>query len=182
MSPLIERLFAVLDALEAARIPHAVGGAIALAFCTKDPRGTRDLDLNIFLEVDHAEMVLKALPDEIPWGQREVRLIRETGQVRLRWEDTPVDLFFNNLPLHEEVARGQVTGQLKGREIPVLDATSLVIFKAMFNRTKDWADIEEILAHSRSAVSEATNRVAELIGNDDPITRRLTDLLDPPGV
>ena len=38
MSSLVEKLFFILDALESAGIPHAVGGAIALAFCTRDGR------------------------------------------------------------------------------------------------------------------------------------------------
>jgi len=45
MSKIREMLWAVHDALERADIPRAVGGgAIALAYCTLRPRGTRDLD------------------------------------------------------------------------------------------------------------------------------------------
>lgn len=49
MSVLAERLLAVHDALADARLPHAIGGAIALGYCTEEPRGTRDLDVNVFV-------------------------------------------------------------------------------------------------------------------------------------
>lgn len=177
MSILIERLFAVHDALDNAGIPHAVGGAIALAYCTKNPRGTRDLDLNIFLGVDAAEEVLAALPAPVGYSSDDVEKVREVGQVRLWWGETPVDLFFNNLPLHEDVAAGKVLVQLEGKEIPVLDAASLVIFKAMFDRTKDWADIEEIFRHDPDAVAKAATKVSDLIGVDDHISRRLNGMV-----
>lgn len=177
MTVLVERLFAVHDALDQAGIPHAVGGAIALAYCTKDPRGTRDLDLNVFVGVEAAEQVLAALPDPIEWSPDDVGMIKRTGQVRLRWEETPVDLFFNNLPLHEEVAKGQVTVQLEGRQIPVLDGSALVVFKAMFDRSKDWVDIEEIFNHDPVAAAEGAARITELIGPDDHISKRLNELV-----
>lgn len=176
MSPLIEKLFAVHDAFGAAGIPHAVGGAIALAFTTRNPRGTRDLDLNIFLAPDQADRVLGALPPEVVRGRADVEEIHRHGQVRLWWDQTPVDLFFNTLPLHEDVAEGKVMAPLAGREIPILDAASLVIFKVMFDRAKDWVDVEEILTHDPDAVAEALPKVAGLIGPDDPITRRLAGL------
>lgn len=178
MSPLIAKLLAVHAAFEEAEIPHAVGGAIALAFATRDPRGTRDLDLNVFLKPDQAARVLAALPAGIEWSDADVEEIQRTGQVRLWWDDTPVDLFFNNLPLHEDVARGRVIVPLAGEQIPILDAGSLVIFKAMFDRPKDWVDIEEILVHDRGAVIDALERITSLIGAEDPISLRLKALLE----
>lgn len=181
MSRLVERLFAVLDALDSAGIPHAVGGAIALAFCTKDPRGTRDIDLNVFVGVEKAESVLASLPAEVDHDAEDAERIRKTGQVRLSWDETPIDLFFNNLPLHEEVAAGRVTVPLEGREIPVLDASSLVVFKSMFDRARDWVDIQDILEQDPVAVADASKRVSELLGADDPISQRLNRMLTATG-
>jgi len=47
----------------------------------------------------------------------------------------------------------------------------------MFDRTKDWADIEEILKHDPDAVVEAKEKLSDLIGGEDSITRRLNDLV-----
>ena len=44
-----ERLVALHRALARRRIPHAFGGAIALAYWTLDPRATSDIDINVFL-------------------------------------------------------------------------------------------------------------------------------------
>lgn len=172
------KLFAVHDALERAGIPHAVGGAINLVFCAERPRDTSDLDMNIFLGVDQAERVLGALPDAIAREDRDLATIAERGQVRLWWGETSVDLFFNNLPVHEEIARNRQTALLEEREIPIVDPASLVTFKAMFDRPADWLDIENIMALDRDPVEFAARRVAGLMGEDDPITARLNALLE----
>ena len=49
MSALGDQLLAVHDGLDAAGIPHAIGGAIALGYCVLEPRGTRDVDVNVFV-------------------------------------------------------------------------------------------------------------------------------------
>ncbi len=49
MTTLVEKVVALSDALTTAGVPHAFGGAIALAYCTEDPRGTRDVDVNAFV-------------------------------------------------------------------------------------------------------------------------------------
>lgn len=177
MSVLVERLFRVHDALETAGVPHAFGGAIALAYCTHDPRGTRDLDINIFLPVEEAPGVLRELPESVKVEDADLKAILRDGQVRLRWDDTPVDLFFNNLPFHEVVAQGVIEVPLEGRTIPVLDASSLVVFKAMFDRTRDWADIEAVVDWDRDAAAEGLSKLGELVGADETIYKRLEGLL-----
>lgn len=174
---LAEKVFAIHDALESAAIPHAVGGAIDLVFCTENPRRTSDVDINIFLPVEQAERTLAALPAEIARGPADAKTIRDSGQVRLWWELTSVDLFFNNLPVHEEAARTRRIARLDGRELPILDVASLVTFKAMFDRPTDWRDIEMIIAGNRDTVAPAAARVAEMLGDDDPVTRRLNAML-----
>jgi len=62
VSVLGRRLLAIHDALESGAIPHAFGGAIALAYCTEEPRGTRDLDVNVFVPPSDAAQVLGLLP------------------------------------------------------------------------------------------------------------------------
>lgn len=175
---LTEKLFAVHDALDLGGIPHAVGGAIDLVFCARRPRGTSDLDINIFLDAGQARRVLEALPAAVDRGQDDVRTVNERGQVRLWWEGTSLDLFFNNLPIHEQAARSCVTGRLGDREIPILDAASLVTFKAMFDRPADWSDIANIVDADPAPAVSAVGRIAGMMGEDDPVTRRLRALLD----
>ena len=62
MSELVEKLFAIHDSLTEASIAHAFGGAIALAYCVEEPRGTRDLDVNIFVDAAKAGRRSPACP------------------------------------------------------------------------------------------------------------------------
>jgi hypothetical protein len=177
MSELVDKLFAVHDALTAASLSHAFGGAISLAYCIEEPRGTRDLDVNVFSDASNAESVLAALPDRVSVSDDDVAAVLRDGQARLWWDDTPIDMFLNNLPLHEAVAAGVVWVPLAGREVPVLDCASLTIFKAFFDRTKDWADIEAIASATPEDIEEAAAAIADLVGEDNPAHRRLRSLL-----
>jgi hypothetical protein len=176
MSELVEKLFAIHDSLTEAGLAHAFGGAIALAYCTEEPRGTRDLDVNIFVDASEARSALAKLPQQITVRAGDVTAVVREGQARLWWGDTPIDVFLNNLPLHEEVAAGVVWVPLAGREIPVLDCVSLAIFKAFFDRTKDWADIEAIAIASPKDIEAAATTIADLVGEDDPAVARLKPL------
>lgn len=170
---LVEKLLAMHEALRARSLPHAFGGAIALAYCVQEPRGTRDLDLNIFVDAARAAEVLSALPDGVRVEKADIEKVKREGQTRLFWEGVPVDVFLNNLPLHEEVANGVVWVDMQGTQIPVLDCASLVIFKSFFARTRDWGDIEEVALATPEDVDAAVKAVADLVGEDDPSFRRL---------
>src|SRR6476646_7573165 len=97
MSELVGKLFAIHDSLTEAKLAHAFGGAIALAYCIEEPRGTRDLDVNIFAAPSDAEWALAALPDEIKVSPQDVEKAVEDGQRRLWWRDTPIDVFLSSM-------------------------------------------------------------------------------------
>jgi hypothetical protein len=171
VASLVEKLHVVHDALTAARLPHAFGGAIALAYCTFEPRGTRDLDVNIFVNQAEARETLAALPAEVVVDEFAIEQVLRDGQTRVWWDDTPVDVFLNNLPLHNRVAKGVRWKPLGGRDVPVLDCSSLALFKACFNRTKHWADIEAIADATAPDITAAADWLAELDPGDAAIPR-----------
>lgn len=173
MSELVDKLFVIHDALEAKSLPHAFGGAIALAYCVEEPRGTRDLDVNIFCDAGDAREVLGALPDEIKVTPADIEQVERDGQTRLFWDGVPIDVFLNNIPLHEAVSAAVVWVRLEGREAPVLDCASLVVFKSFFDRTKDWADIEAVAVATPEDIEVAMRTVAELVGEEDEAFLRL---------
>lgn len=178
MSELVDKLFALHDALKADSLPHAFGGAIALAYCVEEPRGTRDLDVNIFCDATDARRVLQALPPGVVRGADDVSRIERDGQARLFWDGVPIDVFLNNLPLHEEVSNAIVWVPLEGREAPVLDCASLVLFKSFFDRTKDWGDIEAVATATPEDIEIAARKLADLVGEDDEGYRRLAAIRD----
>jgi hypothetical protein len=173
MSELVDMLYAIHDALTAAGHGHAFGGAIALAYCVEEPRGTRDLDVNIFVDSSEAESVLAALPEGIRVRPKDIAAVERAGQARLDWDGTPIDVFLNNIPLHDAVASSVVWVPLEGRQAPVLDCASLAIFKAFFDRTKDWADLETIAQATPEDIETARTTIADLVGEDDPAVARL---------
>jgi len=65
MSILAQQLLTIHAALMAAGIPHAFGGAIALAYCTGEPRATIDLDINVFVPHIAPDGAIAALPDQV---------------------------------------------------------------------------------------------------------------------
>jgi hypothetical protein len=140
-----ERLVALHRALARRRIPHAFGGAIALAYWTLDPRGTSDIDVNVFVPASGAERVLRALPEGVAQPNGTAEAIARDGQIRLWWDEVPLDLFFDYVPIHEEAARNRRTVPFEGTRIPVLGPVELAVFKVMFDRTRDWADVEAML-------------------------------------
>lgn len=174
-SRLGERLLAVHAALDAARIPHAFGGAIALAYWTLEPRGTRDLDVNAFVPDRDHPLALAALPSQVVVpDEARVQLARD-GQARLWWDDTPIDLFLNTVAAHERATEGVRTVDFLGTAIPVLGALDLAVFKGMFDRTKDWADIEAMFAARTLDPRALRSRLLEMFPADDHRVVRVAD-------
>jgi hypothetical protein len=176
VSSLAQRLIAVHEALRGAGFEHAFGGAIALAYCTEEPRGTRDLDVNVFAEPERARQVLAALPAGVTVKPADVRAAERDGQVRVWWEDTPLDVFLDVHAFHREVAANVRLVPFAGREIPVLGCTAVVVFKALFDRTRDWADIEAIAEAGSADLTPAGAWVSALLGPNNSAARRLAAL------
>jgi hypothetical protein len=61
--------------------------------------------------------------------------------------------------------------------IPVLAPEHLAACKAIFNRTKDWIDVEQLLVGAPDADSaEAVGWLERILGHDDPRTERFAKL------
>jgi len=170
-----EKLVALHEALDAAAIPHAFGGAIALAYWTKDPRGTSDIDVNVFVPAAACETALAALPPEVGQPDGTIEAIARDGQIRLWWDRTPVDLFFDYVPVHADAARHARTVPFEATQIPVLGPIELAVFKAMFDRTRDWADIEAMFAAGTVTVDAVKTTLAALLPPDDRRFARLDE-------
>jgi len=172
-----ERIVAIHRSLSKAGIAHAFGGAIALAYATLDPRGTSDVDVNIFTPASAPERALAALPDGIRQPEGTAETIARDGQIRLWWDETPVDVFFDYVPLHDEAARHRRTVPFEGEQIPILGPVELAVFKIMFDRTRDWADLEAMLEAGTLDVAAVRSAVEELVSADDHRLARLDALV-----
>ena len=176
MSGLAEKIVALDRALTARAIPHAFGGALALAWCTQQPRATSDIDLNVFVAEDRAREVVEALPPEVAWSESDVVALERDGQARLWWANTPVDLFFNTTEYHDDVATRVHWEPFAGHELPFLACRDIAVFKAFFNRTRDWADLEDMAAAGTLDRARVLGVVAEYLGPADERLHRLREL------
>ena len=180
MSTLADRIVAVHRSLAKARLPHAFGGALALAWCTQRARGTIDIDVNVFVGVDRVDAVLAALPAGVVHTPADRDLLVRDGQARLWWERTPVDLFLDTTPFHADVALRARHERFNGASVPFLSCTDLAVFKAFFDRTKDWADLEEMALAGTLDRQRVVGVLAEYLGPDDPRVAKVLAL--PPEV
>ena len=137
-----EQIVAIERAFGEAGIPHAFGGAQALAYYGSI-RATHDIDVNVFLAASEGERVLAVLGDlGADVGNPGLRrLIERDEQVRVRWGVTPIDLFFAYDALHRSSMERRRRVDFLGDPIHVLSAEDLIVYKATFNRSKDWVDI-----------------------------------------
>lgn len=128
---------AVHRRLKEAGIPHAFGGAFALAYYGA-PRPTSDIDVNVFLPAQESEL-------------------------RLDWGGIPLHLFFSCDPLHEEMERDVREVRLgDGTIVPLVAPEHLVIRKTLLGRPKDHQDIERILASTPVDLEEVDAWVVRL--------------------
>jgi hypothetical protein len=177
-----EKVVAIHRALAAAKVPHAIGGALALAYYA-EPRATVDVDVNVFVATDRWADVRGALePLGIDVDTDEVALERD-GQVRLWWGPNPVDLFFSYDPFHDEMQGASRRVPFGDARIPILAPEHLLICKAMFDRPKDWLDIEAILVVTEPLdVDEIQHWLARMVGSGDERLEKVHTLLDRLGL
>lgn len=170
------KVVAIADALAAAKIPYAIGGAIALGYYAL-PRATQDIDLNVFVgtaDFDRVAATLAQLGVDVSVDRAA---LERAGQCRLAWGRTPVDLFMANVEFHDAMA-------MKVRRMPFGEATvrvlapeHLIVCKALFNRPKDWPDIEQIvLTMPDLDEGEVIDWLTRMIGADDDRTLRFVSL------
>lgn len=175
-----EKVVDLHRALRGHGVPHAFGGAIALGFAAV-PRSTLDIDLEIFVPIEDADNVLDAFWSlgltYYPGQSRE--LIDTVGQVRLAWDGTAVDLFFSVHEFYDTVAaRVATVADEPQTAIPVITAEDIVIFKTLFNRPKDWIDIESVLLVQGRAfdISYVTTWLTVFLGEQDSRIDRTREL------
>jgi hypothetical protein len=101
----------------------------------------------------------------------DVAAATRDDQVRLFWDETPVDVFFAADDFHAEVATRRRVVPFAGGAIRVLCPEDLAVFKVLFDRPKDWVDVATMM-EARSLDLEVTiERVEALIGPDARVAR-----------
>ncbi len=141
-----EKITALAAALEAAAIDYAFGGAVALAYYGT-PRGTTDIDINIFLKPEYVHVLAKVFSK---LGMHEIdrhalATLDQEGQLTVQWGHTPIDVFFAYDDFHLSCEKRVRQVPFAGTNISILSAEDLIVFKVVYGRPKDFRDIQEIL-------------------------------------
>lgn len=177
MTGLPAKIVAIHRALASADLAHAFGGALALAWCTERARGTIDIDVNVFVSPDDTDAVVGALPGEVVWTEKDLALLRKDGQARLWWDDTPVDVFLDTTDFHRDVAGRVRVEPFAGTDVPFLGCSDLAVFKAFFNRTRDWADLEDMVTAGTLDADRVFGVLVRYLGGSDERVARLRRLV-----
>jgi len=175
---LASKIVAVHEMLDSMRVMHQFGGAVALAWY-RSPRATTDVDLNVTVPPEDAEPVLGALIHLGVTVSRSDRVaIERDGQARLDWDGSYLDLFFATLDLHQEMAERSRQVSFGPVQIPILSPEHLIVCKAVFDRPKDWVDIEEmIIWGTKIDEAEVLRWIREILGEGSEQHARLVALL-----
>lgn len=173
------KVVALHEALRTAGLPHAFGGALALAYYA-EPRPTADIDLNVFVPPAEWPRVRAALAPLGAEAERDAP--DEDGELRLRCAHQEVHLFFSTDPLHAAMDAAIRELPCNGTVVPVVAPEHLIVRKAILDRKKDWVDIEAILANTerldRGEIETWLERLAE---PQDARLTRFAELAGPRG-
>jgi len=176
-----EKVVRLHRALARTDIPHAIGGAIAVDYY-RVPRATIDIDLNIFLPSADGERAINVLAAEFEIADRVSLLaeITDRDQGKTDWGETRIDLFFLASKFNESMASRVREVPYADATIPILSAEDIVVIKAVFDRTQDWADIEAVcsLGAAELDVGYMKHWLEEILGQDDPRIARLVGLVE----
>jgi hypothetical protein len=175
---LAPKIVSLHELLDSAGVPHQFGGAIALIWY-RNPRATTDIDVNLTLPPAAAEPILELLAGlGVTVGPDDREAIAVDGQARLDWDGSYLDVFFATMDLHLEMAERARVVRFGPVDIPILAPEHLIVCKAVFDRPKDWLDIEEILRWGTEVDAARTLYwVGEILGPDAEQYTRLAELL-----
>jgi hypothetical protein len=166
------KIVAIHEQLTRTKTPHAFGGALALAYYA-EPRATIDVDLNLFVAPSSYPDIERELAKIGVGDGVEPELVERDGQCRLHWGSTPIDLFFAYDELHDAMRRAIRSEPFGETRIPVLAPEHLLVCKAIFNRAKDWLDIEQMLVCVEDLdIGEVRAWLERIVGGDDPRRER----------
>ncbi len=172
-----DKVVVIHESLNEAKIPHALGGALALAYYA-EPRATIDIDLNVFVPVERWHSVIDVLePLGVTCDRLDEGALVRDGQCRLWWGDNAVDLFFAYDAVHEEMRRNFRRVPFADAVVPILAPEHLAVCKAMFDRRKDWLDIEQMMIVTDDLDLPAIESwLTKMVGEEDHRLKQLREL------
>ena len=161
----------IAAALDAVGCEYAIGGAIALGFWA-EPRGTLDINVTLFLPPDQPSNCVRTLQKincEVKADQA-IPSLAEHGFCQVEFHGRRIDVFLPIVPFYDHARNRRKVVRLGNQSIKIWDAETLCVFKMMFFRRKDLADVEQLLRMQGGQFDRVwvLERLTELYGSRDP--------------
>lgn len=191
---IVELVVWLEDLFERHRVARSYGGAIARNYYAL-PRLTKDVDVLVLVSQPAIPPLVQELADA---GASSVVLDDKTGietpapldlrrvlddlrggayMTRLLCSGVRVELFAPWHPFDHEVLRRSREQLLDGRRIRIHSAEDLIVYKKVFNRSKDIEDIKAILAAQAGKLDLDRIRAGASQLLDEAGTSELEDLV-----
>ena len=173
MSSLNQLLIDVHRAFNDSKLDHAFGGALALMHYVAEPRMTRDIDVNVFVDESDIERILQSLSHLAEVQPEDADELRDRGFTRLMSGLYPIDVFISVHEFHEDMRTRAEMHSVGGNQLPFISATHLAVLKALFDRPKDWVDIMEMMRFRAIDVPHAVGWLSMMTSERDERPARL---------
>jgi hypothetical protein len=159
------------ERLTAAGCDYAFGGAIALGYCS-EPRGTVDVDVSLYLPVEDVTPTVNVLRQVGGKFEEEQvrRSLAEHGFCRIEFLGRRLDVFLPIAAIYEAARPRRKCVAMGGGEAYIWDAETLCVFKMMFFRRKDLADLDSVLRAQGAALDRdwVEEQLLSMYGPRDP--------------
>jgi hypothetical protein len=167
-------------ALDAVKCEYAIGGAIALGFWA-EPRGTIDVDVTLFLppkELSGCIRLLQKIGCTVEAG-KAMSSLGEHGYCEVSFRGNRIDVFLPMIGFYELARQRRKRVLLGDQSVVIWDAETLCVFKMMFFRRKDIADVEQALRTQGKQLDRdwVFQRLVELYGSRDPRVSQWEELV-----
>lgn len=173
MSSLNQLLVDVHQAFLSRGLDHAFGGALALMHYVGEPRMTRDIDVNVFVDESKAAEVLDCLSHLAEISEEHHDELVKDGFVRVMAGIFPIDVFLSVHDFHFDMRTKVEMRYVGTNQFPFISATHLAVLKALFDRPKDWVDILEMMKSNSVDVHLAIGWLSTFTSERDERTARM---------
>ena len=170
----------IAAALDAERCEFALGGAIALGFWTA-PRGTLDVDVTLFLPPEQPSRCVRLLQKigcDVD-AREALQSLTEHGFCQVQYSGRRLDVFLPIVPFYDQARLRRKEVILGDQPVKIWDAETLCVFKMMFFRRKDVADVEQILRVQGDKLERdwVSQQLTAMYGQRDPRVAQWDELV-----
>jgi len=159
----------IAAAFEDARISYALGGALAYGLWAV-PRATVDVDVNVFVGEEALDLVFRTLESlgvHIDASEARLQNARD-GMFVGHWGLFRIDVFTPSIEFAWEAESTRTRHRVGEREAWFLSAETIAVFKLLFFRTKDLADLERLVAlRTELDVAWVRSWIVSMMGEGD---------------